>query len=297
MKSELTITNKILLWIFKTFPPRDKDIIFKKPVGRADSEYEDEKRLPFYRYFRKGTEMFEGKEVLDLGSGYGGRTIRYLEYGAQSVTGLEINEELVSYSKDFAKLKSAEKTSFIIGVGEKIPCKNESFDLIVMNDVMEHVISPSEVLLECYRVLRPSGRLALSFPPYYSLSAGSHLHGYATSFPGLNLIFSTRALKSVVTLLLNEKKINYRNFLREVPTDKLWNQNGLTVKSFKNLIKISKFNVEEIQFIGYLDHRFSDHKGVAAIIRLPFYLIAELLAYIPFIQEIFCLRICALIYK
>lgn len=297
MKQEYTLSDKILLWIFRAFPPKAEDVIFKEPNNRSVSEYEDEKRFPFYRYFGQGPEMFAGKDVLDLGSGFGGRTVRYLEYGVRSVTGVEISEELASHSEAFVKLKAADSVRFLVGTGENIPCDNESFDLIAMNDVMEHVISPAEVLQECYRVLRPGGRLAVVFPPYYDLTAGSHLHGYATSFPGLNLIFSTQALKSAATILFHEKEVDYRCFLREVPTDKLWNQNGLTVRGFKRLLRKLQFHVEQMSYIGHLDHRLAEHEGIAALIRRPFFWTAELPAQIPLIQELFCARVCALCRK
>jgi hypothetical protein len=48
---------------------------------------------------------------------------------------------------------------------------------------------------ETFRVLRAGGVLACVFPGYYSFFGGSHLEGYATSIPGLNLVF-TQALRS-----------------------------------------------------------------------------------------------------
>lgn len=297
MNPDYTLSDRILLWIFKTFPPQEGHIIFKESSNRSISEYDDETRFPFYRYFGRGSELFEGKDVLDLGSGFGGRTIRYLEYGADSVTGVEISEEQVVHAEAFARSKAAEPAKFLVGTGENIPCENESFDLIAMNDVMEHVVSPAEVLQECYRVLRPGGRLAVVFPPYYDVTAGSHLHGYATSFPGLNLIFSTQALKSATAILFDLKGFDYKRFLRDVPTDKLWNLNGLTINGFKQLLRKSSFHVEEMLYLGHLDHRLSAHQGMAALVRRPFFWLAELPAQMPMIQEICCVRVCALCRK
>jgi 2-polyprenyl-3-methyl-5-hydroxy-6-metoxy-1,4-benzoquinol methylase len=39
-----------------------------------------------------------------------------------------------------------------------------SFDVILMNDVIEHEHNPIGLLRECYRILRPGGRLAMVKP-------------------------------------------------------------------------------------------------------------------------------------
>lgn len=41
---------------------------------------------------------------------------------------------------------------------------DETFDLIVSNDVMEHIPDPERALRECFRVLRPGGTLLATFP-------------------------------------------------------------------------------------------------------------------------------------
>lgn len=43
-----------------------------------------------------------------------------------------------------------------------IPVKNHSFDAVLSTQVLEHVQDPQLYLAECYRVLRPGGRLLLS---------------------------------------------------------------------------------------------------------------------------------------
>lgn len=85
------IAERILLATFERFPPRE--LIFKASEGRAESEYDNECRMPFCRFFAQGPAMFVDKDVLDIGCGFGGRPVRYLEYGAHSVTGLEISQE------------------------------------------------------------------------------------------------------------------------------------------------------------------------------------------------------------
>jgi ubiquinone/menaquinone biosynthesis C-methylase UbiE len=48
--------------------------------------------------------------------------------------------------------------------GEPLPFGGEEFDVVTMTAVLEHLDNPGEVLTECYRVLRPGGRLLLTTP-------------------------------------------------------------------------------------------------------------------------------------
>jgi SAM-dependent methyltransferase len=295
MASRISFAERVLLFLFHWFPPRET--IFKDPAPRAAAEYEDERHFGFHEFFGSGPELFAGRDVLDLGSGYGGRPIAYLERGAKSVTGVEIEDELVEHSRAFAKDRGADDAYYHIGTGEDIPCRDEKFDLVVMNDVMEHVVSPAATLSETWRVLRPGGYLAVVFPPYYDVSAGSHLHGYATRVPGLNLLFPTRTLKAAATRLFAGEGVDYRRYLRDLPSDKLWNQNGLTVRRFKQLVRGSGFEVAVWRQLGHLDHRISRRRGVKALATRPVYLAAELPAQIPILEEVLCLRICAVLQK
>lgn len=288
-----TLAERVVLELFRRFPPRET--IFKDPGPRPRAEYEDERAFSFSRFFGEdGATWLRGRDVLDLGCGYGGRTVRFAELGARSVAGVEIASELVEHARVFASASGVD-ADFREGAGEALPFADGSFDLILMNDVMEHVVAPAAVLAECRRVLRPGGRVALVFPPYYDFSGGSHLHGYATRLPALNLLFPTRTLKAAALRRFGELGIDHRPFLREVPSDKLWNQNGLTVRGFDAAVGASGFEVEQRRLIGHRDHRLADHRGAALAARSPMYAIAEAAANLPLLREVFCSRIAAVL--
>lgn len=292
-------SDRILLWIFRRFPPRPEDVIFRAPPGRPESEYELEATRPFHDWFGVGAEeLFGGRDVLDLGSGYGGSAVRFLEYGARRVTGIEISEAQVHAASEFARVRGVDdRVSFALGLGERIPLPDAAFDLVTMYDVMEHVLSPRDVLAECHRVLRPGGTLATVFPPYYDLTAGSHLHGYATSFPGLNLVFSTRQLRSAARKLLDEESVDYERFFREAPADKLWNQNGLTVRGFRRLVAESPFELEMLRLLGHRDPRTRNNNPGASGALAPAVRVLAATAQVPGLREVVCSRVCALLRK
>ena len=293
-------SDPILLSLFRRFPPEEKEIIFKEPDTRPADEYELEATRPFHEWFEMGaTEMFDGKDVFDLGSGFGGTAVRYLEYGARSVVGMEISAELVEHATRFAEERRvSDRVRFVEGFGEELPLGDGEFDLVTMYDVMEHVVDPRKVVDEAYRVLRPGGLFAVVFPPYYDVTAGSHLHGYATRLPGLNLVFTTRQLKSAATKLFEEQGVDWRHYMREVPSDKLWNQNGLTTAGFRRLVRESRFEPVEMRYLGHRDPRTGNNNpGVDGPVQEAAVRVNRALAQVPVVQEAVCSRVAALLRK
>jgi SAM-dependent methyltransferase len=49
---------------------------------------------------------------------------------------------------------------------ERLSFADNSFDLVVSNDVLEHVVNPVQALREAYRILRPGGTLLITVPFY-----------------------------------------------------------------------------------------------------------------------------------
>ena len=111
--------------------------------------------------------MFKDKKVLDIGCGAGGKTLFYASQELKRVWGIEVVEHYEEEANALAKEKGLEdKFEFVLGDAANIPF-DDDFHTIIMNDAMEHVDEPLEVLQECYRVLKPGGRLYVNFPPYY----------------------------------------------------------------------------------------------------------------------------------
>ena len=52
----------------------------------------------------------------------------------------------------------------VIASGERLPFRDESFDLVICTQVLQYVTDPKALLLEVHRVLGPEGYLFLSVP-------------------------------------------------------------------------------------------------------------------------------------
>jgi len=104
-----------------------------------------------------------GKDILDIGCGYGWFELNILNRGVDKIVGIELSEENLETAKNNIKDK---KISFGIGSAIDLPFGSESFDTVVAWEVIEHIPKGTEDLMfrEIKRVLKDGGVLYLSTP-------------------------------------------------------------------------------------------------------------------------------------
>jgi SAM-dependent methyltransferase len=265
--------------------------VHRKPLERAWTEYNDEKDGEgFTRFFFPDLDL-RGKDVLDLGCGYGGRTVRYREVGAAYVAGNEVCPAAVEEGIEFARLKNLGQVEFFLAPAEKLPFPDNRFDIVTSFDVFEHVENFEQSLRESLRVLKPGGKLYAVFPPFYNATGGSHLHGFVSFSPAPNLLFSSSVLKQATEEILT-KRGNDLGFLAPWrPTDKLWCLNGVTIHSFRKTLRNVTFSSISIKY-GPLVTNLTKH---AFVRRVHFVLRAA--TYVPLLREVMVGRIIAVISK
>jgi ubiquinone/menaquinone biosynthesis C-methylase UbiE len=125
-------------------------------------------RPPGFHAFLSVRLRLAGKDVLDFGYGYGGRTLLFKELGARSVVGVEVMQEMLEMLEEgraFAAQK-CEKVSFLLTVGEALPILEDSEDVVCCYDVLEHVENVERCLREAYRALCPGGLDLRCFRPF-----------------------------------------------------------------------------------------------------------------------------------
>jgi len=101
-----------------------------------------------------------GKDVLDAGCGVGFGSQVLLDAGARSVNGVDEAEEAVTASRE----RCGDAASFQVADLEELPLEDDSADLAVLFEVIEHVARPERAIAELRRVLRPEGTLVVSTP-------------------------------------------------------------------------------------------------------------------------------------
>ena len=113
----------------------------------------------FSRYLF-ASRLANRKRVLDIacGAGYGADC---LARTASSVTAIDLSPEAAAAA---LAAYPAENIAFLAADARRLPFANESFDLIVAFEVIEHLDNPHELLAEARRLLAPGGQLVVSTP-------------------------------------------------------------------------------------------------------------------------------------
>jgi ubiquinone/menaquinone biosynthesis C-methylase UbiE len=98
----------------------------------------------------------EGKRILDIGCGVGAFVRRLREF-SDEVYGTDIDAENVAKGAD-------QVPNLGLAVGEAMPFRDETFDVILLHEVLEHVDDDVQTLRESRRILAPGGRIVVFCP-------------------------------------------------------------------------------------------------------------------------------------
>lgn len=103
-------------------------------------------------------------KVLDAGCGEGFYVMLLDQlYGCQ-VVGLDNDPGILERAKKWVGEKEGIK--FIVGDVTKLLFANESFDKVILSEVLEHIPGDRQALSEIYRVLKPGGVLGITVPSH-----------------------------------------------------------------------------------------------------------------------------------
>lgn len=82
----------------------------------------------------------------------------------------EFNIEDYNLSVKYANIDSSTNPDFLCD-SSSVPVPENSFDVVVLSEVLEHLENPMKTLNEAYRILRPGGKMLLCTPFMF------HVHG------------------------------------------------------------------------------------------------------------------------
>jgi 2-polyprenyl-3-methyl-5-hydroxy-6-metoxy-1,4-benzoquinol methylase len=144
--------------------------------------------------------------ALEIGAGHGAYTalLRWAGYDATAL-------DLSAWVAEFARARFG--IPYIVGPIEEQDLKPRSFDVVIANDVLEHLADPVGTMRHCADLLKPAGTLVIQTPEYSSghtydelLAAGDlflkHMdaateHLYLFSRKGLQQLLETLGLGEV----------------------------------------------------------------------------------------------------
>lgn len=117
--------------------------------------------IPFLNEYMKlsilGVKPTWGKKLLDVGAG-NGEYLNVMRRLGWDVEGTETDPKAAEFARNQYQLK------IHTGILSELSLPSESFDVITLNHVIEHVPDSESLLRECRRVLKKGGRLVLLTP-------------------------------------------------------------------------------------------------------------------------------------
>jgi len=145
---------------------RAKYDVWHQRVFESAPEHEDASS-PWYRLVRECLGPIAGLRILEVACGRGGFVSELTTAGAH-VTGCDFSAAAlrVGQSKLHRLSGGASEAALVQGDAQNLAFADDSFDVVVSCETIEHVPDPWAALREMYRVTRPGGKLFLTTPNY-----------------------------------------------------------------------------------------------------------------------------------
>lgn len=139
--------------------------VWHQRVLESNPAHEDASS-PWYQLVREQIADVSGRRILEVACGRGGY-VRELARAGAHVTGCDFS--FAALSAGIAKLQEDKipgSATLIQGDAQGLPFADNSFDLLVSCETVEHLPNIQAAFTEMHRVTRPGGKLFLTTPNY-----------------------------------------------------------------------------------------------------------------------------------
>ena len=206
-------------------------------LKKEDLDYFNYGKIENEKFWRRLGERpnLENKSIFDFGCGHGSLCIDLANNGAELVTGIDLEDKLLSFANanldtNFNHLKSTIEFKKKDLLNDKL---NQEFDLIVSKDTFEHTTNLPEIIDKFYDLLKKDGKAYIGFGPLYNFYNGDHGRTQL-KFPWLHVVLTDKFIVN---------RFNKKNKFKIKKIEDL----GLSKYSFNEYEKIfrnSKFEIE-----------------------------------------------------
>jgi ubiquinone/menaquinone biosynthesis C-methylase UbiE len=224
----------------KSNPIRVAELQNRRGLSRQDYfKYQFEGAIGSLYEIRKYLDP-EDKKILDVGCGLGGNSVHFSLSGFKvtAVDNQSYDNEVLKNAIASAKDKGA-IVRFCFADAHFLPFKAESFHVVKLDSVIEHLDKPEMTVMACRRVLKKGGYLFVNFPLFYSCFGG-HTFDYI-KIPWLHVLPA-----SWVRRILRCFK-SKPGFITTDYVGKLYmSLNKITLEKYRRIVR--KCNFKEINF-------------------------------------------------
>lgn len=198
-------------------------------------------------------EFVKERTVLEIacGTGYGSNML--VEAGAKNVIAMDIDENAIrKASEEYKK----ENLQFKIGDAESIDLADNSVDVLVSFETIEHLKNPEKFLSEAKRVLKPNGIIIVSTPNFFVSKNKNpyHIFEYTEAqfkavlykqFAFVKILNQSNAISSVINLdskrnLIYQSSVPTASFFVAICSD---NETVLPEKNFVGMNALALENL------------------------------------------------------
>ena len=139
----------------------------------------------------RNVSLTKKEKILDIGCAQGGFLNELANLGFSDLYGVDVSKKFIEQANK--NLKSAK---FVVGEAASLPFSDSSFDVVIIDQVLEHLLEPQLAIAEIERVLKVDGYLLVGVPDaeyyekfsffsYYWFLIKEHIQHF-----GINAIFN-----------------------------------------------------------------------------------------------------------
>lgn len=188
------------------------------------------------------SEEVQGKAIVDFGCGEGYQSLALAEIGAQRVVGIEAYEPHVVGAREKVKERGLEERVFF---ATQVEAEHAGgFDIVLSHNSMEHFADPEAILRIFTRLVRPNGKIYITFGPLWYSMYGAHTNFFCL-FPWIHLLLPEKVVLTVRNGYTNDQASRYE--------DVRGGLNRMTRKKFYRLVADAGCKViyrKEIYMVG-----------------------------------------------